>query len=50
MQGYLAHKKLLLPRTLQGAYTAGPTVVLGGGGQFLTSELPLYLKADGLVP
>ena len=31
LRGYLAHKKLPPPRTLQWAYTLGPTVVLGGG-------------------
>ena len=31
VQGYLAHKKLLPPRTIQLDYAQGPTVVLGGG-------------------
>ena len=31
LQGYLAHKKLPPPRTLQWAYAQGPTVVLGKG-------------------
>jgi len=31
LQGYLAHKKLPPPRTLQEAHTQGPAVVLLGG-------------------
>ena len=41
LQGYLAHKKLHPPRTLQQEYAEGPMVVLGGGG-FVMSEVPLY--------
>ena len=41
LQGYLAHKKLLPPRTLQWAYAQGPMVVLGGVNFFM-SEVPLY--------
>ena len=43
LQGYLAHEKLPPARTLHQAYAQGPTVVLGGGGQFLMSEVPLYM-------
>ena len=39
LQGYLAHKKMRQPRTLQ--YAWGPMVVLGGG-LFLMSEVPLH--------
>ena len=46
VQGYLAHKKLPPPRTLQWADAYGPRAVLGGG-QFLMSEVPLY--GDGLA-
>ena len=38
IQGYLAHKKLILPRTLQWPYALGPAVVLGLG-QYFTSEV-----------
>ena len=41
-QGYFAHKKPPSPRTLQQVHAQGPMVVLGGG-QFLLSEVPLYL-------
>ena len=44
IQGYLAHKKLLPPGTIQQDYAQGPTVVLGGG-VFLMSEVPLYVGA-----
>ena len=40
LQGYLAHKKMHLFRTLPLAYDLGPRVVLEGGG-FLMSEVPL---------
>ena len=39
LQGYLTHKKLPPPGTLQKAYA--PMVVLGGVGQLLISEIPL---------
>ena len=35
LQGYLAHEKETLPRTLQQDYAYGATVVLGGGCYFL---------------
>ena len=38
VQGYLAHKKLLLPRTLQYTYAQGPRAVFGKG-QVLMSEV-----------
>ena len=41
LQVYLAHKKHPPPRTLQKDYTWGPMVVLGGGGLFVVSEVPL---------
>ena len=44
VQGYLAHKKLRPPRTLQWDYTQGPVVVLGGG-RFLMNEAPLHQKS-----
>ena len=41
LQGYLAHKKMSSPRTLQ-AYAYGPRAVVGGGVRVLMSEIPLY--------
>ena len=35
LQGYLDHKKLPPPKTLQYARAWGPAVFLGGGGSFL---------------
>ena len=35
LQGYLAHKKIPLPRTLQQPHDYGPTVILEGWGSFL---------------
>ena len=40
LQGYLAHKKLRPPRTLQQDYALGPMVVLGGG-LFLMREVTM---------
>jgi len=44
LQGYLAHKKLPRPRTLQQAQAWGPPVLLRGG-QLLMSEVPLPRQA-----
>ena len=44
LQGYLAHKKLLPPRT----YVQGPMVVLGGL-TFLMSEVPLFSPRGACV-
>ena len=41
VQGYLAHKKQRPPRTPQKDYTYDPSVVLGGGGLLLISEVPM---------
>ena len=49
VQGYLAHKKLSPPRTLQWAYAQGPTVVIWGG-HFIMSEVPLDSSASLLNP
>jgi hypothetical protein len=40
-QGYFAHKKRFPRRTQQQAYVWGPLVVLGGGGLFRMSKVPL---------
>ena len=45
--GNLADKKTPPPRTLQQAYAQGPVVVLGGG-RFLISEVPLYVRPFSL--
>ena len=41
LQGYPAHKKHPPHRTLHKDYALGLMVVLGGGGLFLMSEVPL---------
>ena len=48
LQGYLAHKKLHLPRRLQQDYAFDPTAVLGGG-RFLMSKIPLYTPAFSAI-
>ena len=42
VQEFLARKKTSRSRNLQQDYAYGPLVVLGGGGRFLMSELPLF--------
>ena len=49
LQRYLAHNKHPLPRTLQKDFTQGPLVVLGGGGVFLISEVPLKPEISAAV-
>ena len=46
LQGYLAHEKLLPPRTLQKAYAEGPMVV-PARLKFLMSGVPLYASRSG---
>ena len=46
---YLAYMKAPPPRTLQEAYAWGLTVVFGGGGAFLTSEVPLHGRLLGFL-
>ena len=48
--GYLAHKKMVPPRTLQKSY-AKALGLSRGGGRFLMSEVPLYLfgRARGVL-
>jgi len=41
IQGYLAHKKLRTPRTLQQDYTWGPMAALGGGAVFHQRGTPV---------
>ena len=43
VQGYLAHKKMQPPRTLQYGYALGPMMVLGEGGGFLRARYPCSL-------
>ena len=47
VQGYLAHKKLPPPRTLQQAYAKGHIVILGGWTLF-RGEIPLHM--GGCIP
>jgi len=53
VQGYLAYKKTLPPRTLQWAYFQGPTVALGGGVVSYERGHPvvlsLYLRVQGYL-
>ena len=47
VQGYLAHKKHPLPRTLQWDYTLGPLVVLGGGALSYERGTPVQVQGSG---
>ena len=46
LQGFLAHKKLPPPRTLQYGYAYGPMVVLGGGAVSYERGTPVAASAD----
>jgi hypothetical protein len=46
LQGYLAHKKVQPPRTLEKAYAYGPVPILGGGAVSYEQGTPVGLPTS----